>query len=214
MLTNSGLKLAILEAEQRRYQSRTYTEPLDDESVHVQEYCSIACSEIDKDKFLSDLVTYSESVGEHYKYLVPEQVSEDDFRSRYLYRCDVINIMREWASQPNRGSLQRSISTSMTNATRMPSRGQVQRSTSNSWNIMPSNEEVKTGSASSTRRSIFSQERDETPRRLFNWSQQKLQQSSRNLEALQLLEAARGDSDEYTVDNVCFHGNRRVARGA
>lgn len=92
-------KQAEEEVEKRRRQSRTYTEPLPLEAPNVKLFLDTF---YERDifenglKFKDELNKYSDSVGEHYKFLVPEQVSFDEFFSRYYYRCKIENILDEW----------------------------------------------------------------------------------------------------------------------
>jgi hypothetical protein len=87
---------AEMEVEKRRASSHTYTEPLPIDSPLVQSFLQEFYNN-DVYDLNADLVKYNETVGEHYKYLVPQQVSFDEFCCRYLFRCNVAHILREWA---------------------------------------------------------------------------------------------------------------------
>jgi hypothetical protein len=101
LFTYNSRKLAEDEVEKRRCQSITYTEPLPLDMPNIQIFLK-EFYEIDIFtrglEFKAELEKYSDSVGEHYRFLVPDQVSFDEFFSRYYYRCDATNIMRDWSN--------------------------------------------------------------------------------------------------------------------
>jgi hypothetical protein len=93
--------IAQQEIERRRASSSTYTEPLPKDSLLVQSFLQDFYSDgifHRVNDFKADLITYHETVGEHYKYLVPAQVTFEDFFSRYLYRCNAIYLLQEMNS--------------------------------------------------------------------------------------------------------------------
>jgi hypothetical protein len=103
-LPYSSTIIAKIEVERRRECSSTYTEPLPKDSPLAQSFLKNFYSDEIFDRiheFKADLIKYNETVGEHYKYLVPEQVSFDEFFSRYLYRCNVAFTLHDWAANDN-----------------------------------------------------------------------------------------------------------------
>lgn len=98
MFNNNNRKVAEEEIEKRRKQSRTYTEPLPRDNPEVEAFLTEFYSKYIFERALDfkvELETYSDTVGEHYHFLVPEQVSFDDFFSRYYYRCNLEKLMKE-----------------------------------------------------------------------------------------------------------------------
>lgn len=95
---NNNRKIAEEELEKRRKQSRTYTEPLPSDNPEITAFLKEFYSKHVFERaleFKDELEKYSDTVGEHYNFLVPEQVSFDQFFSRYYYRCNLDHLMNE-----------------------------------------------------------------------------------------------------------------------
>lgn len=103
---NNKRKQAQDEVEKRRLQSRTYTEALDYKDPNVIAFLNDFYEKQIFERgleFRAELDKYSDSVGEHYKFLVPEQVSFDDFFSRYIFRCDIERVVKEFEDEGRSG---------------------------------------------------------------------------------------------------------------
>jgi hypothetical protein len=113
MFNNHNRKLAEDEIDKRRKQSRTYTEPLPLDNPEVESYLEEFYSKQIFERaqeFKKELETYSDTVGVHYEFLVPEQVSFDQFFSRYYYRCNIDKLVQEMQQDepPSRKTIARS----------------------------------------------------------------------------------------------------------
>lgn len=94
------LENAEKNVEKKRGESKTYTEPLPENDPSVKSYLTSFYQErLVTNSFLremrEELRRYPETLGEHYKLLVPNIVSFDAFFSRYYYRCNIDRIVDE-----------------------------------------------------------------------------------------------------------------------
>ena len=89
--------------DKRRGESKTYTVPLPHDDAETKRYETEFYSKrlVTSNSLLSmkeELKMYPETLGEHYKLLVPATVSFDAFFCRYYYRCNVERVVDEFKS--------------------------------------------------------------------------------------------------------------------
>ena len=101
---------SVVRADRRRHSVETYTKPLDPSAITESEEprdFSLFMSNFDfsmqEDDIQIALAKYPDSVGVHYKTLVPETVSPQDFWLRYFYLCDEKRILRGLRRQEKLG---------------------------------------------------------------------------------------------------------------
>jgi hypothetical protein len=87
-------------AEKRRGESMTYTEPLpeNDRSVELYQaefYRKQLVTSSSLKAMQEELRQYPHTLGDHYKLLVPNTVSFDQFFCRYYYRCSIERVVDE-----------------------------------------------------------------------------------------------------------------------
>jgi hypothetical protein len=98
-------KRAIDEIDHRRNKASTFTEPLkargrnEEMKAFLLDFYKRIYQEQQRADYKQELALYRQNLGVHYKLLVPELVSFEDFWQRYEYRCHLGRVMQELREQ-------------------------------------------------------------------------------------------------------------------
>lgn len=99
MFTFTKKQRAVAEIERRRGQESTYTTPLPRDALDLKDFLSEFYRNIlfkRQADMNADLLQFPQTVGKHYKNLVPNSIAYEDFWQRYYYRtASIERVMAE-----------------------------------------------------------------------------------------------------------------------